>query len=509
MRNVKLVRGLLFLIALFPLSILAQNIVSTQDGKVKGYENNDVRIFKGIPFAQPPIGELRWKAPQPVASWGGVKECVDFGPSPIQNTPQPFYSWTEEFIAKPEPLSEDCLYLNVWTPAKNKNEKLPVFVWIYGGGFSSGSANCDIYDGQDMAEQGVVFVSFNYRVGVFGFMAHPELSAESGHYASGNYGLMDQLQALKWVKNNIEAFGGDPNNVTIAGQSAGSFSVNAHIASPLANGYFQKAIAQSGGILSGRLMQNLEDAEQQGETFMQLAGVKNLAELRNLSADSVLKLGNQPNAGRFGVVSEGYFLPKDLAAHFESGKQNQVPILTGWVTGDGSFLTPPNVTQESFNQLGQDRFANRFETFQSLFKAKSNEEAHKEQEKLALLDFAGVPAHKLAQFNSKKTWIYEFQHVPTDKPDFPNYGAFHTSEVPFALHTLDQWKRPWTTQERAFEDQMSSYWVNFAKSGDPNGKGLPNWKPYNAKKGEILILEVESIKMETKYSDEIKFLSQK
>ncbi|MFX0557814.1 carboxylesterase/lipase family protein [Maribacter sp. CXY002] len=505
MNNMK---KLLLLYILIPMGTLAQTIVNTQDGQVKGYEKDTIRIFKGIPFAAPPVGEFRWKEPQPVEPWQGVKECLEFAASPIQNTPEPFLCWTEEFIAKPEPISEDCLYLNVWTPAKKKDEKLPVMAWIYGGGLSSGSANCDIYDGEEMAKQGIIFVSLNYRVGVLGFMAHPELSKESGHNASGNYGFMDQLQGLRWVKENIASFGGDPSNVTIAGQSAGSFSVNAQIASPLAQGYFHKAIAQSGGLLSGRLLQELPDAEKQGVKLMQLAASQDLKALRQLPANKLQELSNMPEVGRFGVVTDGYFLPKDINAYFKNGKHNQVPVLTGWVSGDGGFLTPQDITVESFQKMTQERFNGRYEIFRSLFPTKSDEEAQKAQEKLTLLGFAGVPAYKLAQYNSQKTWLYEFQHVPTDKPGFPNYGAFHTSEVPFALHTLNQWNRDWKPEERTLENQMSAYWVNFAKTGNPNGEGLPQWNAFQAIEGELLLLDTSDIRMQKKYTEEFKFLSQ-
>lgn len=332
------------------LSAVSQNVVKTAEGQIEGYANNNIHIFKGVPFAQPPMGELRWKAPLPHQPWQGVKECKEFGPSPIQNKPQPFYAWSEEFIAKPEPLSEDCPYLNVWTPALEPKEKLPVFVWIYGGGLNSGSANCAIYDGEEMAKQGVVFVSLNYRVGVLGFMAHSALSKESGQNASGNYGFMDQLQALRWIKNNIAVFGGDPANVTIAGQSAGSFSVNAQIASPLAKGYFHKAIAQSGGLLGGRFMQNLSVAEEQGEKFMELAGATSLEALRHMPAEKLQEISNDPKAGRSSVVLDGYFLPKDIVSHFKKGKQNQVPVLTGWVTGDANLISTGEVTMEGFKK---------------------------------------------------------------------------------------------------------------------------------------------------------------
>ena len=500
-------KNLMLLILIACASGYTQTIVNTKLGKVEGIADNGLKIYKGIPFAQPPLGALRWKAPQPPQSWEGVKECKNFGPSPIQNSPKPFLCWTEEFIAKPEPLSEDCLYLNVWTPAKKANEKLPVFVWIYGGGLSSGSANCDIYDGAELAKQGIVFVSLNYRVGVLGFMAHPELSAESGHNASGNYGFMDQLQALKWINENIAAFGGDPDNVTIAGQSAGSFSVNAQIASPLAKGLFQKAICQSGGILGGRLMQNLSDAEKQGQQFMELAEAGSIEELRNIPAIKLQEISNSPEAGRFGVVTDGYFLPERLFEHFKKGRQNQVKILSGWVTGDGNLFPLGEITTASFKKSAVDNYGDKSEEFLNLFPAATDEQARSSQMKMNLLAFAGKPSFLLGTYMNDKVWLYEFAHVPTDKPGFPNYGAFHTSEVPFVLHTLDQWIRPWKAEERALEDQMSAYWVNFAKTGNPNGEGLPTWNSYDPQNGEILIIAAKNTGMQKKYLEELDFLT--
>lgn len=224
--------------------------VKTTEGIVSGVHNatGDVHIFKGVPFAAPPVGDLRWKEPQPALPWDGIRKCDTWPASPIQGKPVPFMMWTQEFITPAEPLSEDCLYLNIWTPAKSDTEKLPVLVWIHGGGFTSGSGACDIYDGEALAHLGIIYVSINYRLGIFGFMAHPELTAESNHHASGNYGLMDQQAALSWIQKNIAAFGGDPSRVTIAGQSAGSMSVNAVVASPLSKGLLHGAIAQSGGM---------------------------------------------------------------------------------------------------------------------------------------------------------------------------------------------------------------------------------------------------------------------
>ncbi len=481
------------LLVILSLSIgaIAQNpIVKIANGKIEGTfsAGKTVQVFKGIPFAAPPVADLRWKAPQPVQNWKGIKQCTVFSASPVQNKPQPFYCWSEEFIAKPGLLSEDCLYLNVWTTAKLKNEKQPVFVWIYGGGLNSGSANCAIYDGEEMAKKGVVFVSINYRVGIFGFMAHPELSKESGHNASGNYGFLDQVAALQWVQKNIAVFGGDPGNVTIAGQSAGAFSVTALIASPLAKGLFHKAVAQSGGLLSNMLMQNLAKAEEQGMVVMKKANAGSIAALRKMTADELQQLSNTAGAGGFGTTLDGYVLPADLLKYFKSGKQNQTPVLTGWVTGDGSFLGGTKMTVEEYTNEARKKYGDKADDYLSIFPATTLEEVASENQKLTLLNFAGMPAHLLATFNSKATYLYQFGHVPPDKPGFPNYGAFHTSEVPYILHTLHTWARPWQQLDYDLENTISSYWINFAKTGNPNGNQLPEWKSYNKTSGNIMLL---------------------
>ena len=482
---------LLLLFLCFSIGVNAQNVlVKTTNGKIQGTVNTDktVRIFKGIPFAAPPVGDLRWKAPQPVQTWKGIKQTMVFSASPIQNKPEPVFCWTEEFIAQPEPLSEDCLYLNVWTTAKSKKEKQAVFVWIYGGGLSSGSANCAIYNGEEMAKKGVVFISINYRVGVFGFMAHPELSKESGHNGSGNYGFLDQIAALKWVQKNIAAFGGDPNNVTIAGQSAGAFSVTAMIASPLAKGLFHKAIPQSGGLLSKMLSQNRTKSEELGLNFMKKANANNIAELRKKTADELQKLSNDQTLGRFGTTLDGYVLPTDLMAYFKKGLHNQTPVLTGWVTGDGSFLADAKMTVEEYKKEAQTKYGDKADEFLRIFHAATEDEVKAAKQKTTLLNFAGLPSHLLAGFNSQTSYMYQFSHVPPDKPNFPNFGAFHTSEVPYTLHTLHTWNRPWQQLDKDLENTISSYWVNFAKTGNPNGANLPEWKSYNKQSGNIMLL---------------------
>ena len=279
-----------------PSNLLDVHSVKTQDGLVSGklVGEDSVKTFMGIPFAAAPVGELRWKAPQPVSPWEGVKECVANPASAIQNPPVPFFAWSEEFLIPPTPISEDCLYLNVWTDAEKSDEKRPVMVWIHGGGFTGGSGTVPLYDGEELAKKGIVVVTINYRLGVLGFLSHPELSKESDSGTSGNYGVLDQIAALKWVKNNISQFGGDPKNVTIAGQSAGSMSVNVLVSSPMAKGLFNKAIAQSGAMFNydgGRSGRNIEMAEKAGEEFMEKTGAGSLEALRQIQADSLLKVG--------------------------------------------------------------------------------------------------------------------------------------------------------------------------------------------------------------------------
>jgi para-nitrobenzyl esterase len=502
------------LILLFPIVLYAQSpkekelvpIVKTPNGTLSGTYNSDkkIAIYKSVPFAAPPIGELRWKEPQPVTPWKGTLACNTFPASPIQNTPVPFMMWSQEFITPAKPLSEDCLYLNIWSPAKSEGKKLPVFVWIHGGAFNSGSGACPIYDGEAMAKEGIVYVSINYRLGIFGFLSHPELTAESKHHASGNYGLLDQVAALRWIKANIAAFGGDVNKVTIAGQSAGSMSVQALVASPLTKGLFQRAIAQSGASFN-RLSRKLEDGEKVGASLSAKSG--DLKKLRALPADSILALGNSFPFGSFFPITDGYFLPKDMKTIFETKSHNDVTLMAGWVMGDGSLVAGPAMSQADFISFAEKTYSEKKDDFLKIFPAGSDEEARQSQLKLGLMQFAALPDHQWASYNSGKSYLYQFTYVPTDKPGFPNYGAFHTSEVPYALHTLKYWDRPWTTKDYAVEKYMSAYWVNFIKTGNPNGKDLVEWKPYDAdvqntmEFGELPVLKPGLLKSEMQFLD--------
>ncbi len=322
--------------------------VKVEGGIIQGTVTEDLTIYKGIPFAAPPVGDLRWKAPQPVEKWDGVKQTVDYAPAPMQG-------------GNPASgKSEDCLYLNVWTPAKSANEKLPVLVWIYGGGFSFGSTSDPVHNGEHLARKGVVLVSVAYRVGQLGFLAHPELSAENPNKVSGNYGLLDQIAGLQWIKNNIAAFGGDPNKVTIFGESAGGISVSMLCASPLTKGLIHGAISQSGGSFGptrpttfpGENMKPLQQAEQEGVEYAQKVGAASIAELRKMDAD---KLPMGMGMGGAWPIVDGYVIPDDQFKLYEAGNYNDIPVLIGYNSDEGLSF-PAGRTPEEFVASVQRRF---------------------------------------------------------------------------------------------------------------------------------------------------------
>lgn len=461
--------------------------VHTQNGTISGIYSNEVNVFKGIPFAAPPVGELRWRAPQPVVNWQGVRKCDTFSASAMQPKPAPFMMYTTEFLAPPEPLSEDCLYLNVWTAAKAANEKRPVIVWIHGGGFSSGSGSVPLYDGEDLAKKGVVFVTINYRVGVFGFLSHPDLTKENYGRGVGNYAFLDQIAAFDWVKKNIAAFGGDPNNVTLAGQSAGAFSVNVLMASPLAQGLFHRAIAESGGMFGISLrMKSIADAEQTGVAFAQKLQANSIADLRAKSAEEILKAGG----GITSPVLDNYVIVGDMHSIFTNHKQNDVPLLTGWNAGD-RFPSPKTLTAAEFKADAEKKYGALANDFLKAYPANSDAEAKESQLEVGghtLFAWQNYTWAKLQSLHGKnKSYLYFFKHIPPHQPDKPDFGAFHSAEFGYTLHTLRNWDRPFTEVDRKLEDQMSSYWVNFAKTGNPNGKGLPEWKAFDANSTQTMI----------------------
>lgn len=440
---------LLYSFSLEKTAAFLPGVVSVEGGQVSGVksETSDVVSFKGIPFAAPPVGDLRWKAPQPVQHWAGVKKCGAFGPSPMQGKPVPFGVYTKEFLIPDAPISEDCLYLNVW--AKNTAaSKKPVFVWIYGGGFSSGGAGVPIYDGEAMANKGVIFVSINYRVGIFGFLAHPALSKESRDNVSGNYALLDQITALKWVKKNIEKFGGDPNNVTIGGQSAGSMSVNCLVASPAAKGLFNKAIAESGSFMVANPMiqsKTLKDAEADGVKVATALHANTLEELRKLSAEDLMKA-----QARFSPIVDGVVLPEPVSQIFAEHKENSIPLLTGW-NADEAFVFKYQ-TKEEFKKDAEQKYGKDAEVFLKFFPANTEEEAVHSQNKLSRDMIFAVSGYKWASQQSLRkapVYVYYFQHKLPATPDFEKYGAFHTGEVAYVMDNLKFLNRPWKTEGKS------------------------------------------------------------
>lgn len=470
--------------------------VQVEQGLIKGSMDGDVLSFKGIPYAETPIDELRWKAPQPKSPWKGTLDCTKFGPSPMQTPPQAFFMWSEEFLIPAAPISEDCLYLNVWTTAKTTDDKKAVMVWINGGGFTSGSGSVPIYDGSELAKKDVVYVSINYREGVFGFLAHPELTAESPNNTSGNYGLLDQIAALKWVKANIENFGGDPNNITIAGQSAGSMSVSYLIASPLAKGLFQKAIPQSGaGILplsptsSSAFANTLSTAEKTGLAVAKQFEVSSLEELRTLPAEKLLTA-----SVRLAPNIDGYAIPKSPAELFKAGENNPVALLTGWNENEGLAYGPPP-TMDSFKESLKSNYGALADDMIRLYPSSSEEELKTSVADLARDQLFGSQNYTLAQImasQNQPVYLYRFTRDVPAEGAYIGFKAFHTAEVPYALATLDKVNRPWKESDRQLSEQMSTYWTNFAKTGNPNGENLPNWKSFDSKNHQVMYLDEKS-----------------
>jgi para-nitrobenzyl esterase len=475
--------------ALKPVKVTG-GLVLGAPGKLPG-----VVAYKGIPYAAPPVGGRRWQAPAPVVPWKGVRKANAFGASCIQTVVQERKPWTYEFMTHGE-ISEDCLTLNVWTAAASPKERRPVFVYIYGGGFSEGSGAVPVYDGEGLATKGLIFVTMNYRVGVLGFLVHPELSKESPNKVSGNYGLLDQIAALQWVRDNIAAFGGDSGRVTIAGQSAGGMSVHSLVASPLAKDLFHRAIVQSGGSSVGgggiaMAARTLADLEAAGQQFAEAKGAKTLAELRAITwqrlveplpqAAAAAGRGAAPAALRFSPIVDGSVSPAPVREVIVAGKQNDVPTLTGADTGELGGLMGPGgpTTVESFTKRAQQQYGALAQEFLKLYPAKTDEQAAAAQAQSSRdqsLVSMYLWARERAGTAKTPAYTYLWDHT-LPGPDAERYRAFHTSEVPYVLNTLYASDRPFTDEDRKIADMMSSYWANFAATGDPNGPGLPQWAP--------------------------------
>jgi para-nitrobenzyl esterase len=468
--------------------------VRTATGLVKGDTSSDgrIRIFKNIPYAAPPVGELRWKEPHAVAPWVGVRDATAFGRQCVQGA-------IFGDIQFPQPPSEDCLNLNVWTPATKTGERLPVMVWIHGGGFQAGAGPEPRHDGDPLARKGVVVVTFNYRLGVFGFLAHPELTRESGRHASGNYGMLDQVAALRWVRDNIANFGGDPRNVTIFGESAGSFAVSALMASPLARGLFHNAIGESGAYFtagSGTLaLQPLPATEQLGVKFGAKLGAESVAALRAKSAEEVLQaaLKTQP---WFSPNVDGYFLSEDVYATFAAGRQARVPLLAGWNADEiraGVVLGKQKPTAQSFSGETRKRFGDHAAAILEAYPATTDAEALESAAALASDLFIGHATWKWLEMHVRSgrapVYRYSFDRKIPVAPDEKvnavaatsrDIGARHAGEIEYVFGALDSRRKvPWEASDRRLSDAMMTYWTNFARTGDPNGRGLAKWPRYD------------------------------
>jgi para-nitrobenzyl esterase len=471
-------------------AVVAQQVM-TESGAISGVVESGLTIFKGVPFAAPPIGDLRWRAPVPVTRWTGTRKADSFAPACMQTG----VSMPGE---APPAVSEDCLYLNVWTPADAKAETkpapLPVIVWIYGGGYINGSASMPLYWGDRLAQKGVVVVTIAYRLGPLGFLALPELTRESPHHSSGNYGLMDQIAALEWVQKNIAAFGGDPKNVTIAGQSSGAISVSILMASPRAKGLFQRAIAESGGLFEPTQLAPkylLANAESDGEKYAASLNAPTLQELRRLPA--IQLTGNAD--GIVHPVIEPYVLPVSPYEAFTSGQQNDVPLLIGSNADEARSLT-------DVSQVKATTFASDLEhSFGALpppliaaYPYTTDPEA--KQARLDLerdLRFGWdmwAWARLQAATGHSSVYYYSFRQ----QPPFPagsvygGWGASHFAELWYVFDHLNQKPWQWTVADRKVADEVSSYWVNFAKSGNPNAQGLPSWPAFTNTDSKVLYL---------------------
>ena len=487
--------------------------VRTPNGVLAGVVSGDngVRSFKGIPFAAPPVGALRWQAPQPAPAWTGVRSAAEFGARCFQGH---IY---DDMIFRDNGPSEDCLYLNVWAPeaafaGKSPDQvKLPVMFWIYGGGFMAGGTSERRQDGANLSTKGVVVVSCNYRLGIFGFFAHPDAAKESPHNAAGNYGLLDQLAALQWVHDNIALFGGDPANVTIFGESAGSLSVSGLVASPLARGLFSRAIGESGAFFrAGIGPQPRAEAEQADLKLAEAAfGTSSLEKLRALPADEILA-GSRKSRPWFTPDVDGWFLPESVEAIYAAGNESRVPLLAGWNADEGNYkgffgdLAP---TAPNFAVRARQRYGDQADLFLKIYPASTDAEARRSAADIAGDDFIAFGTWKWIDEHAKAPGgmecmgaichdlppppVYRY-HFERNLP-LPEPAAPHAGEIEYVFMVLPSKNLPWQPEDRQVSELMANYWTNFAKTGDPNGQGLPQWPVYRAQDGyQVMHLNAQS-----------------
>ncbi len=490
------------------------------NGVLEGVNVSGIRTFKGIPYAAPPVGNLRWREPQPAKDWTGVRKADHFGPRAMQ---LPLFG---DMNFRSDGMSEDCLYLNVWTPSKTGNEKLPVLVYFYGGGFMAGDGSEPRYDGESMARRGIVTVTVNYRLSVFGFFSHPELTKESPHHASGNQGLLDGYAALKWVQQNIAAFGGDPKRVTIAGESAGSFDVSAQMASPLSKNLINGAIGESGSLLGANPTASLAEGEKLGSAFADSLHVKSLAELRAMPADQILQATSKGGFGRFPVTVDGYFFPKQPVAIYKNGEQAQVPLLVGWNSQESGYqgiLGNDAPTAENFRKAVQKRYGDKAATVLAAYPVTGDADVEEVATRLASDMFIGFSTWRWsdvqAQTGSKPVYRYLYAHprpqmrtemgnaraglaggvirdssAAKTPPPPPAKGAVHSAEIEYALGNLATNRvYDWQAEDGEVSNIMQAMFANFITTGNPNGLGVPAWQPVvKGKPASVMVIDVDT-----------------
>jgi para-nitrobenzyl esterase len=458
--------------------------VRVDGGLIEGAVQDGIRIWQGIPYAAPPVGDLRWRAPQAVIPWRGVRAATSFSAACRQTAP-----WIKT------PQSEDCLYLNVWAPPAPKGEKLPVMVWLYGGGYYFGTGAQPLYDGAHMASHGVIVVTLNYRVGVFGFFSHPDLASEGK--VDGNQGLFDQLAALQWVRRNIGAFGGDPRRVTIFGESAGATSVAVLTTSPLAKGLFQRAIAESGlSAINADEAEGLDKAtaEARGVALGNALNAPHLTDLRKLDADTIIKQPWWP-----GFVIDGYLIPTDMTTAYKSGQPSHVPLLLGWNADEGKDLAGPMLAAQDvklahYPELAADMIGHApTQALLDAYPVKTEADVKPMLFKLRTDSWSRdmvqwATLHTTS--HSGPAYVYDFVHIPAEPvtPCAYGCGAGHGAEIPFVFDQLAQEQRAWRADDHLVAERMVTYWTNFAKTGNPNSPGLPAWKRFDGSDGSVIRL---------------------
>ncbi len=510
--------GSLILMVSLAIVATAQTQVRIANGTLEGVtEKSGIRSFKGVPFGAPPVGGNRWKPPQPVANWQGVRKADKFGPRCMQR------AVFGDMNFRSDGMSEDCLYLNVWTPAKSGREKLPVLVYFYGGGFIAGDGSEPRYDGESMATKGIVAVTLSYRLGVFGFMAHPELTAESPHKASGNYAFHDQLAAVKWVQQNIAAFGGDPRRVTIAGESAGSVSVSAQMATPLAKGMIAGAIGESGSILGALPATPLSDGEQNGVKFGAAIDRKTLAELRAMPATELLEATAKPGLPRFSPVVDGWFFPKSPAEIYAAGEHSRVPLLAGVNSEESGYfaiLGREKPTVENYRAALERLYPGKGGEVFNHYPATNENEVMDAAQALAGDRFISHSTWRwtdvATRTGGRASYYYLYARPrPAMRPEMGNAqaglaggvirnpaassapprpaprGAVHSAEIEYAMGNLaSNTVYAWSDDDYQVSKVMQQYFANFIITGDPNGKGLPTWPQF--KTSQKLIIDVQT-----------------